>query len=382
MRMTGAIMTVCHSCLPSCLFSRVRRLSRIGACSAKPCPAAGRSFIHHERKHTMAMRRTLLSSLAACAATALLAPVAWAQGPAADYPSRPIRLVVPFGAGGSTDMVARLLAEKMSVILGKSVVVDNRGGAGGSLCASQIARAAADGYTIGMATVSTHGSNPAIFRKLPYDPIKDFAPITNVMSVPSVFVINASVPAKTMKEFIALAKANPGKYSFASPGTGSLGHANIENFMNLAGIDLLHIPYKGAGQAITDALGGQVNAMTDNLPSTLPHIKDGKLRPLAVLAFKRADVLPDVPTYTELGFPQMGDGGWFGLVAPAGTPRPIIDKLNAAAHKAMAMPDYLEKQKSISGESMGNTPEEFAKQIKAAIERYTAVAKRANIKLD
>jgi len=200
--------------------------------------------------------------------------------------------------------------------------------------------------------------------------------------VPSVFVVNASVPAKTMKEFIALAKANPGKYSFASPGTGSLGHANIENFMNLAGIDLLHIPYKGAGQAITDALGGQVNAMTDNLPSTLPHIKDGKLRPLAVLAFKRADVLPDVPTYTELGFAQMGDGGWFGLVAPAGTPRPIIDKLNAAAHKAMAMPDYLEKQKSISGESMGNTPEEFAKQIKAAIERYTAVAKRANIKLD
>lgn len=190
----------------------------------------------------MAMRRTLLSSLAACAATALLAPAAWAQGPAADYPSRPIRLVVPFGAGGSTDMVARLLAEKMSVILGKSVVVDNRGGAGGSIGASEIARAAPDGYTIGMATVSTHGSNPAIFRKLPYDPIKDFAPITNVMSVPSVFVVNASVPAKTMKEFIALAKANPGKYSFASPGTGSLGHANIENFMNLAGIDLLHIP--------------------------------------------------------------------------------------------------------------------------------------------
>ena len=329
----------------------------------------------------MAIRRTVLSSIAACAAAAALSP-AFAANAAADYPNRPIRLVVPFGAGGSTDMVARLLAEKMSTVLGKSVVVDNKGGAGGSIGASEVAKAAADGYTIGMATVSTHGSNPAIFRKLPYDAIKDFAPITNVMAVPSVFVVNASVPAKTMKEFIALAKANPGKYSFASPGTGSLGHANIENFMNLAGIDLLHIPYKGAGQAITDALGGQVNAMTDNLPSTLPHIKDGKLRPLAVLAFKRADVLPDVPTYTELGFPQMGDGGWFGLVAPAGTPRPIIDKLNAAAHKAMAMPDYLEKQKSISGESMGNTPEQFAKQIRAAIDRYTAVAKRANIKLD
>ena len=329
----------------------------------------------------MAIRRTVLSSIAACAAAAALSP-AFAANAAADYPNRPIRLIVPFGAGGSTDMVARLLADKMGQILGKAVVVDNRGGAGGSIGASEIAKAAADGYTIGMATVSTHGSNPAIFRKLPYDAIKDFAPITNVMSVPSVFVVNASVPAKTMKEFIALAKANPDKYTFASPGTGSLGHANIENFMNLAGIQLLHIPYKGAGQAITDALGGQVNAMTDNLPSTLPHIKAGQLRPLAVLALKRSDVLPDVPTYTELGYPQMGDGGWFGLVAPAGTPKPIIDKLNAAAHKVMASSDYLEKQKSISGESMGNTPEQFAKQIKTAIERYTAVAKRANIKLD
>ena len=327
----------------------------------------------------MMLRRTLLSSVAAAAALTALAPAALA---ADNYPSRPIKLVVPFGAGGSTDIVARLLADKMGPILGQPIVIENKGGAGGSIGAAEIAKAAPDGYTIGMATVSTHGANPAIMAKLPYDAKKDFAPITNVMAVPSVFVVHPSVPAKTMKEFIALAKKEPGKYSFASPGTGSLGHANIENFMNLAGIDLLHIPYKGAGQAITDALGGQVNAMTDNLPSTLPHIKDGKLRPLAVLAFKRADVLPDVPTYTELGFPQMGDGGWFGLVAPAGTPRPIIDKLNAAAHKAMAMPDYLEKQKSISGESMGNTPEEFAKQIKAAIERYTAVAKRANIKLD
>lgn len=233
-----------------------------------------------------------------------------------------------------------------------------------------------------MATVSTHGANPAIYAKLPYDAVKDFAPITNVMSVPSVFVVHPSVPAKTMQEFVALAKANPGKYTFASPGTGSLGHANIENFMNLAGIDLLHIPYKGAGQAATDALAGQVNAMTDNLPSTLANIQSGKLRPLAVLALKRSPVLPDVPTYTELGYAGMGDGGWFGLVAPAGTPKEIIAKLNAAAHKAMAQPDYLEKQKSISGESMANTPAQFAKQIDAAIARYTAVAKRANIKLD
>ena len=328
----------------------------------------------------MALRRTLLSTLAACAAAAAFAPLAQAQ--AGDYPNRPIKLIVPFAPGGSTDMVARLLADKMGPILGKAVVVDNKGGAGGSIGADAIAKAAPDGYTIGMATVSTHGANPAIYAKLPYDAVKDFAPITNVMSVPSVFVVHPSVPAKTMQEFIALAKANPGKYTFASPGTGSLGHANIENFMNLAGIDLLHIPYKGAGQAVTDALAGQVNAMTDNLPSTLANIQSGKLRPLAVLALKRSPVLPDVPTYAELGYPGMGDGGWFGLVAPAGTPKEIIAKLNAAAHKAMAMPDYLEKQKGISGESMANQPAEFAKQIDAAIARYTAVAKRANIKLD
>ncbi|AVP58622.1 tripartite tricarboxylate transporter substrate binding protein BugE [Pulveribacter suum] len=328
----------------------------------------------------MALRRTLLSTLAACAAAAAFAPLANAQ--AGDYPSRPIKLIVPFAPGGSTDMVARMLADKMTQVLGQPVVVDNRGGAGGSIGADAIAKSAPDGYTIGMATVSTHGANPAIYARLPYDAVKDFAPITNVMSVPSVFVVHPGVPAKTMAEFIALAKARPGKYTFASPGAGSLGHANIENFMNLAGIDLLHIPYKGAGQAITDALGGQVDAMTDNLPSTLSNIQSGKLRPLAVLALKRSPVLPDVPTYSELGYPGMGDGGWFGLVAPAGTPRPIIDKLNAAAHQVMAMSDYLEKQKGISGESIANTPEQFARQIQAAIERYTAVARRANIRLN
>ena len=327
----------------------------------------------------MNLRRTLLKTVAAAATMAAIAPAVWA---ADNYPSRPIKLIVPFGAGGSTDIVARLLADKMGPILGQAVVIENKGGAGGSIGAAEIAKSAPDGYTIGMATVSTHGSNPAIMSKLPYDARKDFAPITNVMAVPSVFVVHPSVPANTMQEFIALAKKEPGKYSFASPGTGSLGHANIENFMNLAGIELLHVPYKGAGQALNDALGGQVNAMTDNLSSSLTNIKAGKLRPLAVLGLKRAEVLPDVPTYTELGFPEMGDGGWFGLVAPAGTPKPIIDKLNAAAHQVMQDPDFQKKQKEIAGEGMGNTPEEFAKQIDAAFERYTAVAKRANIRID
>jgi tripartite-type tricarboxylate transporter receptor subunit TctC len=328
----------------------------------------------------MISRRCLVAALAASSVAALHAPAVMAQ--ANDYPNRPIKLIVPFAAGGSTDMVARLLADKMGAVLGKAVVVDNRGGAGGSLGADAIAKSAPDGYTIGMATVSTHGANPAIYAKLPYDAVKDFAPITNVMAVPSVFVVHTSVPAKSMKEFIALAKASPGKYTFASPGTGSLGHANIENFMDLSGINLLHIPYKGAGQAINDALAGQVDSMTDNLPSTLPHIKSGKLRPLAVLALKRSPVLPDVPTYTELGYPGMGDGGWFGLVAPAGTPKAVIQKLNDAAHKVMASADYIERMNAISGESMANTPAQFAKQIDAAIARYQGVAKKANIRLD
>ena len=327
----------------------------------------------------MKKRTLLMSALALATATATLSGAAHAQ----DFPpKKPVTLVVGFAAGGAADAAARLIAKKLGENIGQSVVVDNKGGAGGSIGADAIAKAAPDGYTIGMATVSTHGANPALYAKLPYDAVKDFAPITNVMSVPSVFVVHPGVPARTMQEFIALAKAQPGKYTFASPGTGSLGHANIENFMHLAGIELLHIPYKGAGQAMTDALAGQVNAMTDNLPSTLPNIQSGKLRPLAVLALKRSPVLPDVPTSPELGYPGMGDGGWFGLVAPAGTPKEIVTRLNAAAHKAMAMPDYLEKQRSISGESMANTPEQFARQIQAAIERYTAVAKRAHIRLD
>ncbi|HWI83871.1 tripartite tricarboxylate transporter substrate binding protein BugE [Ramlibacter sp.] len=324
----------------------------------------------------MMNRRKVLATFAASPLAAALP--AWA----AEYPERPVKLIVPFSAGGSTDMIARLLADKMGGFLGKAVVVDNRGGAGGSLGADAIAKAAPDGYTIGMATVSTHGANPAIYAKLPYDPIKDFTPITNVMSVPSVFVVHPSVPAKTMKEFIALAKANPGKYSFASPGNGSLGHANIEHFMDLAGIQLLHVPYKGSGQALNDALGGMVNSMTDNLPSMLPHIKAGKVRALAVLSPQRSPILPDVPTYSELGFKEMSEGGWFGLVGPAGLPAPVLRKLTDAAHKTMATPEFKERAASISGIILANSSQEFGAQIKAAIERYRRIAKAANIRIE
>jgi tripartite-type tricarboxylate transporter receptor subunit TctC len=215
---------------------------------------------------------------------------------AADYPSHAIRMIVPFAAGGSTDLVGRLIAEYVGRELGQTIVVENKAGAGGAIGAEQIARAVPDGYTIGMATVSTHGANPAIYKNLKYDAVKDFAPISNVLGIPSVFAVNPKVPAKDMKEFIAMAKAKPMNYSFASPGVGSLGHANIENFMMLADIKLLHVPYRGAGPALNDALAGQVDAITDNLSSTLPHLLEGRLRPLAILGAERSALLPDVPT--------------------------------------------------------------------------------------
>lgn len=324
------------------------------------------------------LKSSLLRRAAAGAATFLfgVTGVAAAQD---DYPTHPIRLVVPFAPGGSTDLVGRLIAEYMGKYLGQTVVVENKAGAGGAVGAEQVARAKPDGYTLGMATVSTHGSNPAIYSDLKYDARKDFAPISNVMGVPSVFAVHPKIPAKTMPEFIALAKAEPGKYTFASPGVASLGHANIENFMMLSGIELLHVPYRGAGPALNDALAGQVDAITDNLSSTLPHLLEGRLRPLAVLGSERSDKLPDVPTYGELGFPEMGTGGWFGVVAPAGTPDVVIKRVNEALQKASQDPSFQEKARGMGATVRTNTPEEFAKEIDAAIERYTRVAKAANI---
>jgi len=320
--------------------------------------------------------------LQAAACTTLLALAGAAQAQTA-WPDRPIKLIVPFAPGGSTDLAARLVAEFGSRELGQQIVVENKAGAGGSLGMEMVAKAKPDGYTLGMATVSTHGANPAVYgAKLKYDPVKDFAPVTNVATTPSVFAVNPKVTAGTMKEFIAQAQANPRKFSFASPGTGSLGHANIEHFMHLAKIELLHVPYKGAGQAMNDALAGQVDAITDNLPSALPHIKAGKLRALAVLSEKRSPALPDVPTYGELGLPQMGGGGWFGVVAPAGTPPAVVAKLNAAIHKAMKHPDFARKMDESGATLIPGTPADFGKQIQQAMERYARVAQVADIRVD
>jgi len=313
----------------------------------------------------------------------VLAALAWvAPAQAQGFPVKPIKLVVPFPAGGSTDMVARMLAERMGPVLGQPVRVDNRGGGGGTLGAEAVAKAVPDGHTLLMGTVSTHGASPAIYKKVAYDPVRDFQPITNVMSVPSVLVVHPRLPARTLKEFIALAKAAPGKYSFASPGSGSLGHANVENFAHLAGISLLHVPYKGAGPALNDALAGQVDALTDNLPSALPHIQAGRLRALAVLAPQRTKLLPEVPTYRELGFEDLAEGGWFGLLAPSGTPQPVVKRLMEAAHQAMGEPAYQARAEAIGGLPMANTPDEFALQIRQALARYQRVARLARIEPD
>lgn len=246
----------------------------------------------------------------------------------------------------------------------------------------QVARATPDGYTIGMATMSTHGSNPAVFRKMNYDPVKDFVPVANVVAVPSIFAINPGLPAKNMAEFVALAKKQPERYSFASPGVGSLGHVNIENFMMLSGIKLLHVPYRGAGPALNDVMGGQVDAITDNLSSTLPQVQGGKLRALAVLGAERSPLLPDVPTYIELGYPDMGTGGWFGLVAPAGTPPAVIERLNKAVRAAQDDPEFRKKAEEVGGTLVRTTPQEFEAQIQQALARYAKVAKTANIQAD
>ncbi len=316
--------------------------------------------------------------LAAITATAAFAltPGAHAQD---TYPNRAITWIVPFAAGGTTDIVARVVAEGLGRELGQAVVVENRGGGGGSIGADALVRSAPDGYTLGVATVSTMATNPATNPKNPYNPLKDFAPITNMVNVPNVLTVNPAVPAKTMAEFIALLKANPGKYSYASSGAGGIGHLDGELFKSLTKTDMVHVPYRGSGPALNDVIAGQVNAQFDNLPSSMPHIQAGKLRALAVAAPKRLPTLPDVPTFSEGGLPEMDNMAWYGLVAPAGTPQAVIDRIHDATVKALKDPKII--QRLADGGSLvdGNTPAEYAAQIKRELELRQRIAKERNI---
>ena len=322
------------------------------------------------RRAGLALAVSLLSTIA-------LGGAAWAQS----FPDRVVTMVVPFAAGGSTDVVARVIADKMSKHLGQQVIVQNVGGAGGSLGAGNVARADPDGYTILMGTVATHALNPLILKTKPYDAEKDFAPISLLVVVPNVLVVNPELPVKTVQELIDLLKANPEKYSYASSGNGTPLHLSGELFKKMAGVSMQHIPYKGSGPALNDVVGNQVPIMFDNLPSSSPHMKGGTLRALGVTTKDRAPSFPDVPTIAET-IPGYETYTWNALFAPAGTPPEVIAKLNQAANEAMKDPAVIERMKEFSATIVGSTPEQLAEHVKAEIAKWTPVVKDANIQMD
>ncbi|HBO83225.1 MAG TPA: ABC transporter substrate-binding protein, partial [Cupriavidus sp.] len=281
----------------------------------------------------------------ALAALACVGPAGLAH--AADWPDKPIKLVVPYAAGGTTDIIARVVGTRLGAVLKQPVVVENRPGAGGAVGSAYAAKQPADGYTLVMEVESSHAVNPNVYQKTAYDPVKDFDPISNLADVPNVLVVNPSFPAQDMAAFIKLLKASPGKYSFGSSGNGGLSHMNGELFMSVTGTKMLHVPYKGLGPALNDAMAGQIQVVFDNIPSSSGLIQGGKLRPLAVAAKHRLKMLPNVPTYAEAGLPAMNNPSWFGLGAPAGTPPAILDKINVAVKQVLAEPevvDAIEKQ--------------------------------------
>jgi tripartite-type tricarboxylate transporter receptor subunit TctC len=323
-------------------------------------------------------RRTCITALAASLAV-LASPLAPAQS---SYPAQPIRIVVPFPPGGATDIMARAAAQKMNEAWKQSVVVDNRPGAGGNIGSELVAKAPADGYTLEMGTVGTHAINASLYAKMPYDHVKDFTPIVLVAAVPNVLVVHPSVPVNSVQELIAYAKANPGKINFASSGAGTSIHLSGELFKVMAGVQMTHVPYKGSAPALTDLLGGQVQIMFDNLPPSLPHIKAGKLKALAVTTLERAPALPDVPTIAESGLPGFDSSSWFGLLAPAGTSREIVVKVNGEIARWLATPEAKEKLTSIGAIAKGGTPEDFVQHIASETAKWQKVVKESGAKVD
>ncbi|MGB4115395.1 MAG: tripartite tricarboxylate transporter substrate binding protein BugE [Polaromonas sp.] len=321
-------------------------------------------------------KRQLLQSLAAIATTSLLPGLSWAQA------SRPLRLIVPFPPGGATDITARVMTEPLSRILGQSVIVENRAGAGGSIGMSEVAKSAPDGFTLGVATLSTHGVNPSVYKKLPYDPIKDFVAVTELVKAPGVLVVNAALPVNNYAELVKYLKANPGKVTFASPGNGTIGHMWGELFKSTTNTFMVHIPYRGAGPALNDVVAGQVNVYFDQVASSLPFIQSGKLRAIAVSWGKRLDVLPNVPTYGELALFSNNDPSWFGLVAPAGTPGAAVKRINDAVVTALKEPAVRDKLAGLGLFASGTSPDEFAMQVKKEIDKMQRIAKFAKISLD
>ncbi len=319
-------------------------------------------------------------------ASAALAATPWAQAQTA-WPDKPVRIVVPFAPGGTTDILARVIAPELSKAFGQSFVVDNKGGAGGNIGAEIVAKSPGDGYTLLMGTVGTHGINKSLYGKLPYDPQKDFAPITLVAGVPNVMVMNArraqELGIATVPDFIRYAKANPGRLNMASSGNGTSIHLAGELFKSRTGVFMTHIPYRGSGPALKDLLGGAVDVMFDNLPSAMPHIKSGGLKAFAVTSGVRSGALPDLPTVAEAGpLPGFEASSWFGLLAPAGTPADVVSRLQQETAKALAQPAVKERLLAQGAIPGGNTPAEFARLIDAEITKWAGVVKASGAKVD
>ena len=316
----------------------------------------------------------------ACVIAAALATAgsAWAQS----YPNKVIKLQVPFAPGGTTDIVARVIAEPLGKALGQSVVVENKAGGGGVVGANEIAKTAPDGYLLGVATVSTTAANPAINPKIPYNAATDFTAIINIAATPNVIAVHPSFPAKNYKEFVEVLKKSPGKYSYSSSGTGGIGHLQTELWKSLQGVFLTHIPYGGAGPALRDTVGGQVEIIFDNVPSALPHIKAGRLVAMAVAAPQRLAAMPDVPTFKEFGLEPVHRMAYYGILGPKGLPREVVDKVNSATRKALEDPGVRKRIEDTGSVVLGNTPEQFAQQMKDELAVYKKVVETAKLALD